>query len=276
MAEFLEVDQVSYGYEKAPVVKDLSFSLAKGQFLGIIGPNGAGKTTLLKMINRALSAQRGQILLEGLNLRDLSQEKIAQAISMVGQDLEASFSLTVLDLVLMGRLPHLSRFQKESKSDLEIARQCLELTETADLAGRQLNQLSAGERQRVILAKALAQKPRLLLLDEPTAHLDIGHQVKIFDLLVKLNQEQGLTIVAVLHDLNLAAEFCEQLLLLDQGKVVSQGSCKEVLQYASLEKTYGICVLVQENPCSRKPYVLPISAKYTAAAPGKRSVNETL
>lgn len=263
MFEFLRVNYISYGYEKTLVLEDIGFSVQKGQFLGIIGPNGAGKTTLLKIINRILVPQKGEVFFGGLNLKDKVLREIARKISMVGQDIQLSFSLSVLDLVLMGRFPYLSRFEKETKQDIEIARECLELTQTQELADRQFNQLSAGERQRVILAKALAQQPQLLLLDEPTAYLDIGHQIKIFDLLLSLNQQKHLTIIAVLHDLNLAAEYCEKLILLNQGKIISWGSCREVLQYATIEKTYGTVVLVKENPISQKPYVLPIPGKYT-------------
>lgn len=263
MSELLKVNNISFGYEGSLILKGISFSLKQGGFLGIIGPNGAGKTTLLKTINRTLTAQEGEIVLEDLNLKALSLRKIAQEISMVGQDISLSFSLTVLDLVLMGRFPYLARFKKEAKYDLQVALQSLELTETQGLAERQFNQLSAGERQRVVLAKALVQEPQLLLLDEPTAHLDIGHQIKVFDLLLKLNRERGLSIIAVLHDLNLAAEYCQKLILLDKGRVTESGSSSEVLQYATIEKAYGAVVLIKQNPLSGKPYVLPIPGKYT-------------
>lgn len=265
MGEFLQVEQIAYAYEKTPVLKDISFSVKRGEFLGVIGPNGAGKTTLLKTINRILPAQKGEILLQGVNLKDLKLREVARKMSMLGQDIDLSFSLTVLDLVLMGRFPHLGRFEKEQRKDLEVAHECLELTQTLNLAERYFKQLSAGERQRIILAKALAQQPQLLLLDEPTAHLDIAHQIKMFDLLLKLNQENGLTIIAVLHDLNLASEYCTKLLLLHRGEIISWGSPWEVLRYETIEKTYGAVVLVKENPLSRKPYILPIPGKYTKA-----------
>jgi iron complex transport system ATP-binding protein len=249
--------------EHKPVLENISFNLERGKFLGIIGPNGAGKTTLLKVINRLLIPQKGQIFIENSDLSKVPLRMLAQKISMVGQDIALSFSLTVLDLILMGRFPYLERFKKEGKVDLEIARKCLQLTQTESLAGRVFDQLSAGERQRIVLAKALVQEPRLLLLDEPTTHLDIGHQIKIFDLLAKLNQEQGLSIIAVLHDLNLAAEYCSELMLLDNGRIISYGTAKEVLQYSTIEKTYGAVVLVKEHPLSQKPYILPIPGKYT-------------
>lgn len=261
MEKFLQVEKVAYSYSTALALKEISFSLDKGKFLGIIGPNGAGKTTLLKAINRTFAIQRGKIFLQGTDLATIPLRKIAQTMSMLGQDIEVNFTLTVLDLVLMGRFPHLARFKRESKADLNIAYECMELTETAALANRAFNQLSAGERQRVILAKALAQNPQLLLLDEPTAHLDIGHQIRIFDLLAKLNQEKGLTIIAVLHDLNLASEYCQKLLFLDQGQLISYGDPENVLQYASIEKAYGTVVLVKDNPLTGRPYVLPVSAR---------------
>jgi len=273
MDEFLEVERISYAYEDSLVLKDISFSVEKGAFLGIIGPNGAGKTTLLKTINRLLPVQEGKVSLQGLNIKQLPLRKIAQKISLVGQDIEVSFALTVLDLVLMGRSPHLERFKKETKTDLEIAKQCMEFTETLHLGPRQFKQLSAGERQRVILAKALAQVPELLLLDEPTAHLDIAHQIKIFDLLLNLNRQRGLTIIAVLHDLNLASEYCQELILLDRGQIISSGSCKDVLQYATIEKAYGTVVLVKENPLTQKPYVLPIPGRFTKLDQSDKKLN---
>ena len=263
MSAYLQLRCVSYGYTSASVLKDISFEVQKGQFIGVIGPNGAGKTTLLKIINRIAIPQKGEILLGELNIRRAPSRKIAQKISMVGQDIQLSFNLTVMDLVLMGRFPYLKRLQQETKKDLDIARECLELTQTLDLAERQFIQLSAGERQRVVLAKALTQQPRLLLLDEPTAHLDIGHQTRMFDLLSELNRKKGITIIAVLHDLNLASEYCEKLILLDHGQIINYGTSKEVFQYSSIEKVYGTVVLVKENPLSQKPFILPIPGKYT-------------
>jgi len=262
MDKFLQINQASYSYRDGFALKDIDFSVKKGEFLGIIGPNGAGKTTLLKMLNRTFTPQKGQISLEGKNLNSLTLRTIAQKLSMVGQDIQLSFSLTVLDLVLMGRFPHLRRFKTEVKSDIEVAHNSLELTQTLALADRDFSHLSAGERQRIVLAKALAQEPELLLLDEPTAHLDIAHQTKVFDLLTNLNKKNNLTIIAVLHDLNLAAEYCDKLLLLDKGKIVDWGNSHQVLQYATIEKTYGTVVLVKENPITGKPYVLPVPGRY--------------
>lgn len=262
MSNLLQVKNISVGYDTNLILQNINFSVARGEFVGIIGPNGAGKTTLLRTINRLLTPKKGSILFKDSALSCLSLREIAQNISIVGQDISLSFSLTALELVLLGRFPYINRFAKETKKDLEIAYKSLELTDSLSLANRTFNHLSAGERQLIVLAKALAQQPQLLLLDEPTAHLDIGHQIKLFDLLLKLNQETQLTIVAVLHDLNLASEYCQKLILLDQGGIVSYDTPYKVLQYAAIEKAYGTVVLVKENPLTKKPYILPVPAKY--------------
>jgi len=259
MASLLSVTGVCGGYRKETVIKDISLEINKGDFLGIIGPNGSGKTTLLRLMSRVLAAQKGDIFLEGRDIARMDLKQFCQKAAFVPQDTLINFSFSVREIVLMGRIPHLKRMQWETKRDLEIAQAALAMTDTSHLQEKMIDELSSGERQRVIIAKALAQEPTLLFLDEPTSHLDIGHQIQILDLLKKLNRSKGLTIVMVLHDLNLAGEYCNRIALLNQGMIFKQGSPAEVLTYQNIEAVYRTVVVVKDNPLSSKPYVILVS-----------------
>jgi len=259
----LQLRSVSCGYPGKKVLQDISFEVPEGDFLGIIGPNGAGKTTLFRAITRILKPWQGTIQFEGKDIFSISRFVLAQQVATMLQMLAMPFSFTVEDFVLMGRYPHLGRLKNPGETDLAIVRESLELTDTLSLRERTLNELSGGERQRVILAQALAQRPKLLLLDEPTAHLDIGHQIQILDLVRKLNRQKRLTIITVLHDLNLAAEYCDHLLLLNEGSIHTHGKPQDVLTYQNIEQVYKTVVIVKENPVSKKPHILPVSTSYT-------------
>ena len=259
MKALLDVSNLSGGYGSKMVIKDVSFDVEKGQFLGIIGPNGSGKSTLLRLMSRALPPQKGKITFEDIDITKIQLKEFCRKVAFVPQDTLINFSFSVWEIVLMGRVPHLKRLQFETKKDFEIAEKALLLTSSSELKERDINQLSAGERQRVIIAKALAQEPALLFLDEPTSHLDIGYQIQILDLLKTLNRNKGLTIIMVLHDLNLASEYCDKLILLNKGKIFKAGTPREVLTYQSIEAVYKTVVVVNENPISSKPYVLLIS-----------------
>jgi iron complex transport system ATP-binding protein len=259
MASLLSVTGVCGGYRKETVIKDISLEINKGDFLGIIGPNGSGKTTLLRLMSRVLAAQKGDIFLEGRDIARMDLKQFCQKAAFVPQDTLINFSFSVREIVLMGRIPHLKRMQWETKRDLGIAQAALAMTDTLHLQEKMIDELSSGERQRIIIAKALAQEPSLLFLDEPTSHLDIGHQIQILDLLKKLNRQKGLTIVMVLHDLNLAGEYCNRIALLNQGMIFKQGSPAEVLTYQNIEAVYRTVVVVKDNPLSSRPYVILVS-----------------
>ncbi|MDD2751584.1 MAG: ABC transporter ATP-binding protein [Candidatus Omnitrophica bacterium] len=256
MSQLLKINHLSGGYYKETIVNDVSFEVKKGDFLGIIGPNGSGKTTLLRLLSRILPVQKGTILLEGEEISRMGLKKFCQRVAFVPQDTAINFAFTVWEIVLMGRIPHLKRLQPESKQDRQIAQNALAMTDTAGFKEKAINELSSGERQRVIIAKALTQEPVLLFLDEPTSHLDIGHQIQILDLLKKLNRQNNLTIVMVLHDLNLASEYCNRILLLSGGKVFQDEVPEKVLTYQNIEAVYKTIVVVKENPLSKKPYVI--------------------
>jgi len=233
------------------------FSVDKGEFFGVIGPNGSGKTTLLRCISGVLKPRSGGVRVNGLNVYTLGEGEIAKNIAVVPQASAINFSFTALEIVMMGRNPHISRFRMENERDYKIAENAMELTNTKHLALRQMDTLSGGEQQRIIIARALAQEPKLLLLDEPTVHLDISHQLEIMELIRRLNRDNDIVVVAVFHDLNLAAHYCNRLMLLDSGKVFSIGTPHDVLTPENIRKTYHIDVLVKEHPLSSSLYVIP-------------------
>lgn len=257
--DLLRVDDLICGYGDAKVLKGVSFSVKRGDLLGIVGPNGAGKTTLFRAITRILKPWKGEILYCGKDLNRISRRDLAREVAVLPQILDISFSFSVEQFISMGRFPHLKKFQRLRKYDLEVIEKVMVLSDVLPFRERKISELSGGERQRAILAQGFAQEPRLLLLDEPTAHLDIGHQVEILDLIRRLNREGDLTVIMVLHDLNLASEYCDRLILLKEGRIFKEGDPKEVLTFENIEKVYNTVVIVKENPVSSKPYILLVS-----------------
>ncbi len=258
MSEYIALQALSCGYPGYPVLKDVSFKIKEGEFLGIIGPNGSGKSTLLRALSHCLKPAAGSITYKGKDLYSITRQQIARDFAFVPQDTVFSFSFTAWEIVLMGRTPYIGRFKRESGQDARVAAESMRITDTLSLKDRQVGQLSAGERQMVIIAKALTQEPKVLFLDEPTAHLDIGHQVKILSLLKELNQRGKITVVIILHDLNLASEYCDYLIMLNNGAVHSMGRPAEVLKYETIESVYKTLVLVNKNPISGNPHILLI------------------
>lgn len=261
MDTLLKINNLCGGYYKETIIKDISLEIKKGDFMGIIGPNGSGKTTMLRLMSRVLVPQKGSITLEDKDITRMGLKEFAQKVSFVPQDTIINFSFSVLEIVLMGRIPHLKRLQLETKEDYAIAEKSLIMTDALYLKDKRIDELSSGERQRVIIAKALTQEPVLLFLDEPTSHLDIGHQIQILDLLKRLNHQNNLTIVMVLHDLNLAAEYCNRVVLLNEGKIFKEGAPSEVLTYQNIEAVYKTVVVVIDNPITAKPYVILVSGE---------------
>jgi iron complex transport system ATP-binding protein len=260
MENILHVGDLCGGYGEEPVIKGISFDIKEGEFAGIIGPNGSGKSTLLKLMSRALPFQSGNVQFNGNNIRAISMKEYCRQVSFVSSAGSfEGFPFSVWDVVLMGRMPHLGRFEKETETDFEAAEESLRLTNTLSLKDKAIDELSAGERQRVLIARALCQRPRLLFLDEPTAHLDIGHQIQILNLMQKLNREKNLTIIMVIHDLNLAGEYCDRLMLLNNGTISKDGTPEKVLTYQNIETVYKTVVVVKTNPISSKPFVVLVS-----------------
>ena len=256
----IETLDISFWYRESgePTLKDVSFSIAKGEFVGIIGPNGSGKTTFLRVLSGVLRPQEGKVRVCGRDVRSIGRRELAKLLAVVPQETFIVFPFTALEVVLMGRSPHLGRWSLESPEDLSIARECMELTDTEKLADRLITELSGGEKQRVIIARALAQQPEILLLDEPTAFLDIGHQVEIYTLLEKLNRDQELTIILVSQDLNLASQHCRKLALFRDGQIIATGKPEEVLTEKMISEAYNTKVFVGLNELTRAPYVIPL------------------
>ena len=256
MNALLRIKNLYGGYHKTEVIKGISMDINAGDFLGIIGPNGSGKTTFFRLITRVLKTSSGSVYLEGTDVLGMDLKEFCRKVAFAGQDIATDFSFTVAEIALMGRIPHLKRLQFENKEDMRIADEALSLTDSVSLKDKCIDELSAGECQRVIIARALAQEPRLMLLDEPTSHLDIGHQIQILDLLKRLNRNKGLTIAMILHDLNLASAYCNRIILLDKGKIFRQGAPEEVLTYENIEAVYKTLVLVNKNQITGKPNVM--------------------
>jgi iron complex transport system ATP-binding protein len=255
----IEARDLTFGYGNGNILEKLSFEIAKGSFISIIGPNGSGKSTLLKNISAELSPQAGMVLLENQDIFKIKKKILAQNLAVVPQDTGVDFAFSVLEAVLMGRMPHQKRFQGDSEKDLEIARWAMEITNVWHLRDRFINELSGGERQRVIVARALTQEPKVLLLDEPTSHLDLQHQLELLELVESLNRSRGLTVIAVLHDLNLAAQFSEKIILLNQGQIMAYGHPSEVLTIDNIRKIYHVEVAVSTNEITGKLNIVPLS-----------------
>jgi iron complex transport system ATP-binding protein len=264
----LSVENLSFHYPDVPVLHNITFDLPSGDFLSLLGPNGSGKSTLLRLLDRILLPQSGTITLDGLPLSEFSRRDLARRVAYVPQDTLWVFPYTVLEVVLMGRSPYVGRSGFENDQDLEIALEMMRLTDIAHLADKLITGISGGERQRVLIARALSQQPRILLLDEPNAHLDISHQIDIFQILREQNEQRNLTIVSVSHDLNLAAAFSRRTLLLantgnEGASVFAIGRPKDVLTRENIERVYQTPVLVDQLPDSSalRISLLPLATK---------------
>jgi len=253
----IEAERLSFAYDRGPVLADVSLTVAAGELVGVIGPNGGGKTTLVRLLSGVLAPDAGVVRLDGRPLAAYRRRDLARRLAVVPQDPTLEFPFTALEVVLMGRAPHLAALGFPRAGDVEIARVAMARLGVAEVEDRPLDHLSGGERQRVLLARALAQEPAVLLLDEPTTHLDLRHQVGIYDVVHELARARGVAVVSVLHDLNLAALYCDRLLLLAGGRVVRQGPPAEVLDAGTLSVAYATDVQVTVNPVTGAPVVLP-------------------
>ncbi len=257
MSALLEAEAVSFAYGRRAVLRGVSLAVAPGELLGVIGPNGSGKTTLVRILAGVLAPAAGGVRLAGRALASYRRAELARRLAVVPQDATVEFPFTALEVVLMGRAPHLSAFGFPRARDLAIARAAMARLDVGGLEDRPLDRLSGGERQRVLLARALAQEPEVLLLDEPTTHLDLRHQTELHDVVNDLRRERGLTAVSVLHDLNLAAMYCDRVALLAGGGVAAIGPPAAVLTADGLRAAYGTEVYVGWNEVTG-PVVLPL------------------
>ena len=258
MIPAIQTRDLSFSYKARAVLHAVSLTVASGEMVGIVGPNGSGKTTLLKILSAVLRG-RGEVKLDGRNIESYSKQDLSRIFAVVQQESRVNFPYTAAEIVLMGRAGYHSAFALEGKKDLEVARASMNLTDSLALANRYLHELSGGEKQRVLIARALAQEPVILLLDEPSAFLDLKHQVQVFELLRRLNRERGLTVVAALHDLNLASLFFSRLIMLREGRIYRDGPPKNVLTEKTIDEVYGIRVRVEQDASGEKPqlFILP-------------------
>jgi len=269
MSSIIKVENLSFGYTQGVILKDLSFEVTQGTFLAIVGPNGAGKTTLLNLLCGLLKPKAGSIEIDAAHIESYSVKKLAQKLAVVRQEFVPVFDFTVAEMVSMARTPYLGTFGFESKTDKQFVAESLEMTDTRQFASRPLASLSGGERQRVFIARALAQNAAILLLDEPTSFLDLKHQVDIYDLLKRMQQEYGKTIVAVTHDINLAAQYCDEALLLGGTPLCNTsqngtqtdssyryGGTKDVFSTEQIEKAFGVRTFV--GKVGQEKFFLPL------------------
>lgn len=253
----LEIRDVHASYGAHGVLRGVDLRVERGEMVALLGPNGCGKTTLLRVVSGVHAPSSGAVTIDEMDVRDMAAAAIARRVGVVAQSASLPDGFTALEVVLMGRTPHLRLLQSESMRDVDIARACMQRTECWELRHRYVQELSGGERQRVVIARALAQEPSLLLLDEPTSHLDIQHQVETFRLMLSLCRERQLAVVAVVHDLTLAAAFADRVALMEHGRIAAVGAPADVLRADAIRRVYGIGVRVMSHPETGRPIIVP-------------------
>lgn len=252
----IKLEHVSFSYTNGLVVKDINLSIKKGERVGLIGPNGSGKTTLIKLISGVLHPSEGEVRLDGSDLKRLKRKMVAQRVAVVPQQFNIPFAFRVEEIVMLGRTPFLKILSDGREREFNIVNEAIESVSIKHLQQRFFNELSGGERQKVLLAMALAQQPELLLLDEPTAHLDINHQIEILQLVGMLNNQQGTTVIAAVHELNLASLYFQRLILLKDGYIFADGSPEEVLTSQIIEEVFSTRVQVKSHPMANVPHII--------------------
>lgn len=252
----IEINNVSFSFDHV-VLKDININIEKGKFYTILGSNGSGKTTLLRILSKALQFEKGEILIDGKELIQIKPKMLAKEMAVVPQSTEVEFEFSVQDIVLMGRTPHISRFCSESEKDMKIAMKAMKMTNTWELRNKSINALSGGEKQRVVVARAIAQETGIILLDEPISHLDIHHQIEIMNQLKQLNKTKNITIIAVLHDLNIAAAYGDHMILMHDRGIYKDGTPEEVLTEDIIKQVYGLEVYITKNPKTKKTFIMP-------------------
>ncbi|MCK4246329.1 heme ABC transporter ATP-binding protein [Candidatus Bipolaricaulota bacterium] len=257
----ITIEGLHFSYGQNPVLEKIDLSIQKGEIFAIVGPNGSGKTTLLKNISGVLTPDRGAVYLNMRQIADLSTWEIARQLTMVEQDREVSFDFTVREVIAIGRIPHQSRFARENKVDKELIEEAMRVCSVDLMTNRLIAEISGGERQRVFLAMALAQEPKVLLLDEPTTHLDINYQAQIMEI-IRAQAIDGLTVVMALHDLNLVAQYADRAAMLDKGQLLEIGKPDEVLTEANIKRVFHADVIVTNHPLTNSFYVMPLAHRF--------------
>jgi iron complex transport system ATP-binding protein len=250
----LEVKNVEFSYARVPILRDVCIELAASEMLGVVGPNGAGKSTLLRCIDRILNPQKGRILLDEQDIKEMSRLELAKKMGYVPQSVSQVFPATVFDAVLLGRRPHLG--WQSSEKDTKMVLEMLQLLNIEDLAMRDINELSGGQQQKVFIARALTQEPDVLLLDEPTSNLDIRHQLEVMGIIKSIVIEKQISAIMAIHDLNLASRYADRIVMMNSGEIFSAGTPASVLTPANIKRVYGVEAEVNNN--SGRPYIVPI------------------
>ncbi|MDO9592404.1 MAG: ABC transporter ATP-binding protein [Erysipelotrichaceae bacterium] len=250
------VEGLHFGYTRVPVLNGVDMRIKKGSFTTIVGPNGSGKSTFIKNITRIVRMDRGIIKLNDRDLSTYTQRELSRIVASVPQVSSTEFDFTAHEVVMMGRYPHLRRFQAESEEDYRIVEEAMLATGVWEMKDASINSLSGGEKQRVIIARALAQQPEILVLDEPIAHLDLHHQIELMRLTRRLTKERGITVLAILHDLNFAIEFSDYVFMMNKGRVYREGSPASVIQAHHIKEVYEVDVCLIENPVTGNPHVI--------------------
>jgi len=257
----INIQDLEWSFGTNKVLKNIDLTVEKGKFYTIIGPNGCGKSTLLKNISRSLEPKKNSIYIDNFDITELKNKEVAKKISSVPQNTNIDFEFSVMDIVMMGRTPYLNRFQSESKKDIEIVNNAMKATNIWNLKDKNIKEISGGERQRVIIARALAQNTNIMLLDEPVSQLDIQHQVELMETISGLIKKSNITVISVLHDLNLAAGYSDYIFLIKEGKIVAEGTAEEVITKENIGLVYNIDVHVMKSPVTGRPHIIPIKIR---------------
>ena len=258
----LEVEKITLAYGQQSIIKDLSFQLHAGELLGLVGPNGCGKTSIIKSLSRILTPRSGRILLDSKELTFISHNELARLIGVVPQNPYLPETFTVFEVVILGRNPYLGLFSKETARDIAVVWQAMERTDITHLAKKRIGELSGGEKQRVTIARVLAQEPHVILMDEPTANLDIAQQIDILDLIAGMCRDQNIAGLIAIHDLNIAAQYCTRIIMLKDGKVYVEGSPGDVITAENVREVFDAETTVYPHPENNLPVVLPNGYHY--------------
>lgn len=260
MNAVIKAKKLCFGYNDQLVLNQMDIDIPKGEFTAIVGPNGCGKTTFVKQLIKSLKPRSGELILFDKPISSYSYKALGKLLAYVPQATQIGFDFTVEEVVMMGRYPHLKRFQTEQDRDREVVAQAMEATGVWSLRHKLANELSGGEQQRVIVARALAQEPQILILDEPISHLDLHHQIELMGLIRDLSQKKGLTVVAIIHDLNLAMDYSDKVVMMQSGRVQYFGTPKETISVQSIKNIYNLDVCMIENPVTGNPHIIPRKA----------------
>jgi len=260
----LRFEHVTLGYGERDVIKDFSCVIEEGEFVSLIGPNGSGKSTLIHAITGMLQCKSGDIYIKGKNIKEMTSRQRAQITAVVPQNFQVNFAFKAKEIVAMGRHPFLKRMQSETEEDYRIIDEALAETGTLHLRERKVTQLSGGERQRIIISSALAQQPQLLIVDEPTNHLDIQYNLEVMQLMRRLNKEKGITIFAVLHDINMASRFSDRIIVLNNGEKNQDGKARDIIKEDILKPVYKIDLVVRDNPLTDAAEIVALRSNKTA------------